>query len=41
MEQFVAAYHARGDTPVSDFLFAYLAVARMESPRIQRLVTIF
>ena len=26
LEQFVSDYHARGDTPVSDFLFAYVAV---------------
>jgi hypothetical protein len=28
MERFVSDYHARGDTPVSDFLFVYLTVAR-------------
>jgi len=26
LEQFVSDYHARGDTPVSDFLFVYVAV---------------
>ena len=26
VERFVSDYHARGNTPVSDFLFAYLAV---------------
>ncbi len=28
MEHFVIDYHARGDTPVSDFLFAYLAISQ-------------
>jgi hypothetical protein len=28
MEQFVSNYHARGDTPVSDFLFVYLTILR-------------